>query len=146
MSKMRKSVVVVTVSATLLTGGTAAWAAYSWTQRSKVTARSADAVAPAVTVLGDVAGLRPGQTQPLRLTVRNTNAFPVRITKISGGSVRTPSGCPEWAVRVKPTRVTTLPARTTKILTVSIGMEKWADQKCAGQTFTFDLATSMTAV
>jgi hypothetical protein len=145
MSKVRTSLVVTAVSATLLTGGAVAWAAYSWTEQSKVTVRSAGAVAPKVTVLGEVAGLLPGKTRPLQVTITNPNTFPVRVTKISGGNTRTPNGCPEWAVRIKPTGVTTVPAQMTRKLTVTVGMEQWADQKCAGQTFTFTLTTVMTA-
>ena len=145
MSKVRTSLVVAAILALLLSGSAVAWAAFFWTEQSKVTVRSAGAAPPKVTVSGEVAGLLPGKTRPLQVTITNPNTFPIRVTKISGGNTRTPNGCPEWAVRIKPTRVRTVPAGMTKKLTVTVGMEQWADQKCAGQTFTFTVTTAMTA-
>ena len=37
----------------------------------------------------------------------------------------------------------TLPRQSRTTLTVRIGMEKWADQKCAGERFSVDLVTTM---
>ncbi|MFC7529223.1 hypothetical protein [Actinoplanes sp. GCM10030250] len=145
MVKLGKATVVATVTATVLSGGAAAWAAYSWTQQDKVKVVAAGAAEPTVTVAGDVTGLLPGKTAPLRVTIKNNNDYPVRVTKLSGGNAATGSGCPEWAVRVKPIEGFTVPARSTKKITIRIGMEEWADQKCAGQDLSFDLTTVMTA-
>jgi hypothetical protein len=145
MSKTGKTVVAVAVSATVLGCGAAAWAAYSWTQHSKVTVQTAGAAQPTVTVIGDVAGLVPGRTEPLRVVIKNSNDFPVQVTKIAGGNERTAGGCPEWAVRVVPIASFTVAPRSSRETTIKIGMEKWADQKCAGQRFVLDLTTVMTA-
>jgi hypothetical protein len=137
------------VLATSLIGGTAAWAVYSWTHHTKVTVRSADAVEPTVKVLGEVTGLLPGESRPLRVVIENSNEFPMQVTKISGGSVATASGCPEWAVRIAPSTdsetAVTIPRRASRTIIVQVRMEDWADQKCAGQSFSLDLTTLLAA-
>jgi hypothetical protein len=146
MTKVRTMTVAVTVSASVLLGG-AAWAAYTWTHHTPVTVRTAEAAEPTVTVTGNVDRLTPGTTKQLRVKIENNNDFPVKVTKITGGSAATASGCPAWAVRITPTTgssyAVTVPRRDTRTVTVNVGMEKWADQKCAGQTFSLDLTTYM---
>jgi hypothetical protein len=146
MNKMGKAITTAAIAATILTGGSAAWAYYSWTNHSRVAVSTAEAIEPAVTVLDDISRLLPGQTEPVRLKIENRNDFPVRVTKISGGSPAT-GECPAWAVRVTPTTdsayAITLPRRSQSIVTIRIGMEKWADLKCAGEHFSVDLATIM---
>ncbi len=148
MIKVRTATVVVTVSASVLVGG-AAWAAYTWTHHSAVTVRTPEAVEPNVTVMGDVDGLIPGMTKRLRVKIENRNDFPVKVTKIAGGSAATASGCAAWAIRITPATesayAVTIPRHDSKTVTVKVGMEKWADQKCAGQTFSLDLTTYMAA-
>jgi hypothetical protein len=139
--------VATAVAATILTGGgSAAWALYSWTNHSRVTVSTADAIEPTVTVFDDVSGLLPAQAKPVRIEIENRNDFPVRVTKVAGGNPAT-GDCPAWAVRVVPATesayAVTLPRRSRTTLTVRIGMEKWADQKCAGARFSVDLVTTM---
>ena len=149
MIKVRAATILVTVSASVLIGG-AAWAAYSWTHTTQIPIPISSATEPVVTVLGNVGGLTPGGTKKLRVKIENGNTFPVEVTKIAGGSAATDSGCPAWAVRVTPATesayAVTIPARDSRTVTVKVGMEKWADQKCAGQTLTLDLTTYMAGV
>jgi hypothetical protein len=137
MNNRRKTVVATVIAAMILVGGgSAAWALYSWTNHSRVTVATADAIEPTVTVLDDVSGLLPGQAKPVRIEIENRNDFPVRVTKVAGGNPAT-GDCPAWAVRVTPATesayTATLPRRSRSTLTVRIGMETWADQKCAGK-------------
>jgi hypothetical protein len=148
MKKTRKALVATAVAATILAGGgSAAWALYSWTNHSTVPVSTADAVEPTVTVLNDVSGLLPGQTKSVRIRVENRNRYPLRVTKVAGGNPAT-GECPAWAVRVTQAKesayAVTLPRQSQTTLTVQIGMEKWADQKCAGQQLSLDLVTIMT--
>jgi len=149
MTKFRTPLVIAGSAALLVAGGTAAVAAWNWTQHDTVKVVTPSATEPTVEVLGDIAGLRPGRDEPLRVAIENPNAFPVRITKIAGGSAATGSGCPAWAVRVTPATdaayAMTLAARSRRTVTIRVAMEDWADQKCAGQTFGLDLTTFMTA-
>jgi hypothetical protein len=132
--------------AILMGAGGTAWAFYSWADHSPVKVTTANAIEPGVTILDEVTGLLPGQAKPVRIEITNRNDFPVRITKIAGGNIAT-GDCPAWAVRVTPTTETayavTLARRSTTTLKVRIGMEKWADQKCAGKQFDVDLVTTM---
>jgi len=149
MIKVRAETILVTVSASVLIGGTA-WAAYTWTHTTKVPVVTAKATEPAVTVLGDVDGLTPGGTKKLRVRIENGNTFPVKVAKIAGGSAATEGGCPAWAVRVTPATesayAVTIPARDSRTVTVKVRMEQWADQKCAGQTLALDLTTYLAGV
>jgi hypothetical protein len=149
MSKVVRTTIVAVVAVILLAGGAAAWAAYAWTHHSSITVVSAKATEPGVMVTGAVTGLTPGKTAPLRVVIRNDNDFPVKVTKIAGGSAATTSGCPAWAVRVTPETASAyavkIPAQSSRTVRVMVGMESWADQKCAGQSFAFDLTTFMTA-
>jgi hypothetical protein len=146
MIKVRAATIAVTVTTSVLIGG-AAWAAYTWTHTTPVPIRIPEAAEPVVTVLGDVDGLTPGHTKKLRVKIENDNEFPVKITKIAGGTAATASGCAAWAVRVTPTTASayavTIPGRASTTVTVKVGMEEWADQKCAGQTLSLDLTTYM---
>jgi len=145
----RTTIVAVGTAAVLAGGAAAAWAAYSWTHHDNVIVHSQTAAEPTVKVVGGVTGLLPGKTQPLRVVIRNSNDFPVRVTKIGGGSKETTSGCAAWAVRVTPSDdsayATTIPGRSNRTVTIQVGMEDWADQRCAGQDFALDLTTFMTA-
>lgn len=147
MNITRKTIVTATAAATVLVGGGAAWAYYSWTTHSPVKVTTAEATEPTVAVLDDVRGLLPGQTRPVRIVIDNRNDFPVRVTKVAGGNPATGT-CPAWAVRVTPATdaaySTTLPRRSKTLLTVRIEMEKWADQKCAGKQLSIDLVTTTT--
>src|SRR4051812_26084903 len=130
MRKFRRATIVTVAAGAVLVGGTAAWAAYSWTRHDDVTVVSAAATEPTVKVEGAITGLLPGRTQPLRVVIRNNNDFPVRVTKIGGGSKETVSGCAAWAVRVTPTGdsayATTVASRSSRTVTVQVGMENWA--------------------
>lgn len=147
MNITRKTLVTTVVAATVLAGGgSGAWALYAWTNHSPIAVSTADAMEPAVAVLDDVSGLLPGQSESVRIQIENRNSYPVRVIKIAGGN--TASGdCPAWAVRVTPATesayATTLPRHSKTIVSVRVGMEKWADQKCAGKQFSLDLVTSM---
>jgi hypothetical protein len=145
-SNVKRSTIVATaVISTLAIGGTAAYASYSWTHRSKITIETEDVTEPTVKISGSVIGMLPGDIKSLTAAIRNSNDFPVRVTKMSGGTPATRSGCPEWAIRVKePAKsdpALLVPARSSRKITVRVEMQKWADQKCAGQEFVLDLVT-----
>lgn len=143
----RTAIITVAAVSALAVGGTAAYAYYSWTHNTKVTIKSAEVTEPSVKISGSVTGMLPGDIRTLTALVGNDNDFPVRVTKMAGGTAATRSGCPEWAIRVKePSRsdpALLVPAHSSKKITVRVEMQRWADQKCAGQEFALDLVTSI---
>ncbi|GIM97927.1 hypothetical protein Ato02nite_097200 [Paractinoplanes toevensis] len=143
----RSTVIIVAAALALGVFGGAAYGYYAWTHHSKINITSAEVFEPIVTTSSSLTGMLPGDSRPLAVDIRNPNAFPVKLTKVAGGTAATPSGCPEWAIRVKePSKsdpAFVIPARSDRRLAVRVEMQKWADRKCAGQRFELDLLTTI---
>ena len=96
MRKLTKRSTAIAASTVVALGAAgAAWAAWSLTGSGSAEAQAGSVVALKVTSAGlPAGGLTPGNPTTVLLSVRNTNKFPVRITSIKLGDLKSPvKGC-----------------------------------------------------
>jgi len=150
--RKRTAVAVVAVGAVIAVGvGLSAWSVTgSGNGAAKATTASAITLADATGFTS--ADLYPGATGNLKLRATNPNAFPVRITAVSGnGTVTSDKGAAcDASTGVSVTNQTgltlDLAAGATATLTVpnTVSMSNASDNSCQGAVFT--VPVSLTAV
>ena len=150
--RKRTAVAVVAVGAVIAVGvGMGAWSVTgSGNGAAKATTASAITLADATGFTS--ADLYPGATGNLKLRATNPNAFPVRITAVSGnGTVTSDKGAAcDASTGVSVTNQTgltlDLAAGATATLTVpnTVSMSNASDNSCQGAVFT--VPVSLTAV
>lgn len=88
-------------------------------------------------IAGHVTGLYPGSKSRLRLTLRNPNPYPIRVTKIRT-SVQVPAGsaCPARSIQIKRFAGSRrIAARAVVRVKVKVSMRAMVPNGCAGQRY-----------
>ena len=89
-------------------------------------------------ITGNVAGLFPGASLPLVLTVANPEPFPMLVTSISTTVSSPSSQCPGSLVVVTPfSGAHAVPAHGSSQVTVTASLAHAAPNACQGVTFPF---------
>ena len=141
-----KRALVISTAVAVTVGAGAAYAAWTVSGSGNAVAKAATAqpvstVDASASVSGD---LYPGATGSVALTVKNPNAFPIKISAITGNGAITASGgsgtCTTTGVTFTDQTGLTLSVdakgQSTVILDGAAAMSQASDDGCQGATFT----------
>ena len=88
------------------------------------------------TIAGNVAGMFPGRTVPMLLTVNNPKSFPIVVTSITTTVGNASAACPASNLSVTPfAGQLTVPSLGSAVTTVVVSMALSATDGCQGATF-----------
>jgi len=91
---------------------------------------------PALTVWGGADGLYPGAVRRLRLKVRNSRGFPIRVVSLKVAVRNGSPGCPRSQLRLARLRRSfVVRARRTRRVVLRVTMLRSAPDGCKGAVF-----------
>ncbi len=133
----RKGFLLAILAFLMFAGTGVAWAIYSWVVPATSEVSTAPNLPPVVSAAPDVTGLYPGVVVPYKLTVKNPNPYPIRVTGIEGYNPKT-NVCTDYAIAfAKKSRqelqALVIPGGQTRDLGVKLQMKDWAPKECADQ-------------
>lgn len=158
MRKTTKRVLAVGAAAVIAAGaGTFAWASFTGSSTGSITSTQSHSIVGSQITVGANSGpnFHPGSTQTVTLNVGNANQFPVKVNSITGQSVEINDGqglCQEGAVKIltnpgpNPALGGTIGANGSYPYTVTVKMEEWAGNGCAGRLFTINTTAALESV